>query len=121
MGMPSIGVRRAKAEFLSGFESNPAILLKPEAIRSVMEVTKWLKPSVGYRSQTVPECPLNKYELDVHQHLVNISYWTTIRNASSARFSVLGDVCFLVGSCRFSSEYERPFTESLDVRCHLST
>jgi hypothetical protein len=39
-----------------------------------MELTKWLKPSLGYRSQDVLERPLN-YELDVHQHLVNFSYW----------------------------------------------
>jgi hypothetical protein len=43
-----------------------------------MEVTKWLKPLLGHRSQAVPECPLNKYELDVHQHLVNISYWPVV-------------------------------------------
>jgi len=40
------GVRRAKAAFLSGCESHPAILLQPEAIGAVMEVTKWLKPLV---------------------------------------------------------------------------
>jgi len=38
------GVRRAKAAFLSGCKSHPAILLQPEAIGAVMEVTKWLKP-----------------------------------------------------------------------------
>jgi len=41
-----VGVRRAKAAFLSGCETHPAILLQPEAIGAVMEVTKWLKPSV---------------------------------------------------------------------------
>jgi len=46
VGMSCSGVRRAKAAFLSGCESNPAILLQPEAIGAVMEVTKWLKPSV---------------------------------------------------------------------------
>jgi len=40
------GVRRVKAAFLSGCKSHPAILLQPEAIGAVMEVTKWLKPSV---------------------------------------------------------------------------
>ena len=44
--MSEVGVRRAKAAFLSGCESHPAILLQPEAIGAVMEVTKWLKPSV---------------------------------------------------------------------------
>jgi len=44
--LTSIGVRRAKAAFLSGCESHPAILLQPEAIGAVMEVTKWLKPPV---------------------------------------------------------------------------
>ena len=43
-GRASCGVRRAKAAFLSGCESHPAILLQPEAIGAVMEVTKWLKP-----------------------------------------------------------------------------
>jgi len=37
-----VGVRRAKAAFLSGCESHPAMLLQPEAIGAVMEVTKWL-------------------------------------------------------------------------------
>ena len=45
-GMTGSGVRRAKAAFLSGCESHPAILLQPEAIGAVMEVTKWLKPLV---------------------------------------------------------------------------
>jgi len=44
--MSGCGVRRAKAAFLSGCESHPAMLLQPEAIGAVMEVTKWLKPSV---------------------------------------------------------------------------
>ena len=43
-GMSCFGVRRAKAAFLSGCESHPAMLLQPEAIGAVMEVTKWLKP-----------------------------------------------------------------------------
>jgi len=30
--------------FSSGCESHPAMLLQPEAIGAVMEVTKWLKP-----------------------------------------------------------------------------
>ena len=42
----ALGVRRAKAAFLSGCKSPPAILLQPEAIGAVMEVTKWLKPSM---------------------------------------------------------------------------
>jgi len=45
-GLAYFGVRRAKAAFLSGCESHPANLLQPEAIGAVMEVTKWLKPSV---------------------------------------------------------------------------
>jgi len=45
-GMTGVGVRRAKAAFLSGCKSHSAILLQPEAIGAVMEVTKWLKPSV---------------------------------------------------------------------------
>ena len=44
--MSAFGVRRAKAAFLSGCKSHPAILLQPEAIGAVMEVTKWLKPLV---------------------------------------------------------------------------
>ncbi len=36
------GVHRAKAAFSSGRETHPAILLQPEAIGAVMEVTKWL-------------------------------------------------------------------------------
>ena len=44
--MAGVGVRRAKAAFLSGCKSHPAILLQPEAIGAVMEVTKWLKPLV---------------------------------------------------------------------------
>jgi len=43
-GMSCSGVRRAKAAFLSGCKSHPAMLLQPEAIGAVMEVTKWLKP-----------------------------------------------------------------------------
>ena len=38
--MSSFGVRRAKAAFLSGCKSHPAMLLQPEAIGAVMEVTK---------------------------------------------------------------------------------
>ncbi len=45
-GMSVVGVRRVKAAFLSGCESHPAMLLQPEAIGAVMEVTKWLKPLV---------------------------------------------------------------------------
>jgi hypothetical protein len=44
--MSEFGVRRVKAAFLSGCESHPAMLLQPEAIGAVMEVTKWLKPLV---------------------------------------------------------------------------
>jgi len=40
--MTVVGVRRAKAAFLSGCKSHPAMLLQPEAIGAVMEVTKWL-------------------------------------------------------------------------------
>jgi len=35
--MTGVGVRRAKAAFLSGCESHPAMLLQPEAIGAVME------------------------------------------------------------------------------------
>ena len=45
-GMSFSGVRRAKAAFLSGCKSHPAILFQPEAIGAVMEVTKWLKPQM---------------------------------------------------------------------------
>ena len=45
-GMTVVGVRRVKAAFLSGCKSHPAMLLQPEAIGAVMEVTKWLKPLV---------------------------------------------------------------------------
>ncbi|MDB4307997.1 hypothetical protein N9985_01780 [Gammaproteobacteria bacterium] len=44
--MTRVGVRRVKAAFLSGCKSHPAMLLQPEAIGAVMEVTKWLKPLV---------------------------------------------------------------------------
>ena len=40
--MTGSGVRRVKAAFLSGCKSHPAMLLQPEAIGAVMEVTKWL-------------------------------------------------------------------------------
>ena len=43
-GRSCSGVRRVKAAFLSGCKSHPAILLQPEAIGAVMEVTKWLEP-----------------------------------------------------------------------------
>ena len=39
-GRTEVGVRRAKAAFLSGCKYHPAILLQPEAIGAVMEVTK---------------------------------------------------------------------------------
>ncbi len=42
-----IGVRRGKAALSSGCEAHPAISLQPEAIGAVMEVTKWLKPSIS--------------------------------------------------------------------------
>ena len=41
------GVRRAKAALSSGCKSHPANSLQPEAIGAVMEVTKWLKPSIS--------------------------------------------------------------------------
>ncbi len=44
--MSQLGVRRGKAAFFSGCKSHPATSLRPEAIGVVMEVTKWLKPSV---------------------------------------------------------------------------
>ena len=42
----AMGVRRDKAALSSGCESHPARSLQPEATGAVMEVTKWLKPSV---------------------------------------------------------------------------
>src|ERR1700692_4446262 len=44
--MSALGVRRAKAALSSGCKSHPAPL-QPEAIGAVMEVTKWLKPSIS--------------------------------------------------------------------------
>ena len=41
------GVRRAKAALSSGCKPHPANSLQPEAIGAVMEVTKWLKPSIS--------------------------------------------------------------------------
>ncbi len=41
------GVRRVKAALSSGCKSHPANSLQPEAIGAVMEVTKWLKPSIS--------------------------------------------------------------------------
>src|SRR5258705_10684973 len=41
------GVHREKAAFSSGCKPHPAISLQPEAIGAVMEVTKWLKPSIS--------------------------------------------------------------------------
>jgi len=43
----AFGVRRAKAALSSGCKPYPATLLPPEAIGAVMEVTKWLKPSIS--------------------------------------------------------------------------
>jgi hypothetical protein len=40
--MSEFGVRRAKAAFLSGCKSHPAMVHQPEAIGAVMEATKWL-------------------------------------------------------------------------------
>ena len=45
--MAVIGVRREKAALSSGCEAHPAKSLQPEAIGAVMEVTKWLKPSIS--------------------------------------------------------------------------
>jgi hypothetical protein len=45
--MTASRVRRDKAALSSGCESNPARSLQPEATGAVMEVTKWLKPSVS--------------------------------------------------------------------------
>ena len=44
--MTAVGVRRAKAALSSGCKPHPATL-QPEAIGAVMEVTKWLKPSIS--------------------------------------------------------------------------
>ena len=42
-----LGVRRDKAALSSGCKAHPAKSLPPEAIGAVMEVTKWLKPSIS--------------------------------------------------------------------------
>ena len=42
-----MGVRRDKAALSSGCKPHPAKSLPPEAIGAVMEVTKWLKPSIS--------------------------------------------------------------------------
>jgi hypothetical protein len=42
-GLSELGVRRAKAALPSGCKSHPATA----PIRAVMEVTKWLKPSIS--------------------------------------------------------------------------
>src|SRR3954466_10620092 len=43
----ALGVRRGKAALSSGCKPHPANSLPPEAIGAVMEVTKWLKPSIS--------------------------------------------------------------------------
>ena len=45
--MTGMGVRRDKAALSSGCKAHPAKSLPPEAIGAVMEVTKWLKPSIS--------------------------------------------------------------------------
>src|SRR5690349_6050745 len=45
--MTALGVRRGKAALSSGCKAHPANSLPPEAIGAVMEVTKWLKPSIS--------------------------------------------------------------------------
>jgi hypothetical protein len=45
--MAAKGVRRGKAALSSGCKAHPANSLPPEAIGAVMEVTKWLKPSIS--------------------------------------------------------------------------
>ena len=45
--MAGMGVRRDKAALSGGCEAHPANSLQPEAIGAVMEVTKWLKPSIS--------------------------------------------------------------------------
>ena len=42
----ALRVRRDKAALSSGCKPHPARSLQPEATGAVMEVTKWLKPSV---------------------------------------------------------------------------
>jgi len=42
-----MGVRCDKAALSSGCKAHPAKSLPPEAIGAVMEVTKWLKPSIS--------------------------------------------------------------------------
>src|SRR3954452_16684553 len=43
----ALGVRRDKAALSSGCKPHPAKSLPPEAIGAVMEVTRWLKPSIS--------------------------------------------------------------------------
>ena len=45
--MTGKGVRRDKAALSSRCKAHPAKSLPPEAIGAVMEVTKWLKPSIS--------------------------------------------------------------------------
>ena len=45
--MAAPGVRRDKAALSSGCKPPPGDSLQPEAIGAVMEVTKWLKPSIS--------------------------------------------------------------------------
>src|SRR5689334_10150552 len=45
--MNAKGVRRGKAALSSGCKPHPVNSLPPEAIGAVMEVTKWLKPSIS--------------------------------------------------------------------------
>ena len=45
--MSAVGVRRGTAALSSGCKAHPANSLPPEAIGAVMEVTKWLKPSMS--------------------------------------------------------------------------
>ena len=41
-----MGVRRAKAALFQWVKAPPGEMLQPEVIGAVMEVTKWLKPSI---------------------------------------------------------------------------
>ena len=45
--LAGLGVRRAKAALFLWVKAPPGEMLPPEATGAVMEVTKWLKPSVA--------------------------------------------------------------------------
>jgi hypothetical protein len=50
-----------------------------------MKVTKWLKPTVGGRSQSVPECLLNKCLSAIRCNLVDDVCWPVLPVHGSTR------------------------------------